>query len=155
MTAVPPVPEKADPLVSVIVPVYNGARYLRESLDSILRQSYASVEVIVMDDASADETPAIIASYGDRIRSVRQPANLGQFDNVNAGIGLARGELIAVYHADDVYEPHIVRREVEFLEAHPEVGAVFCLDVFVDQENREYGRLELPRDLRGHGVLTY
>lgn len=145
----------ADALVSVIVPVFNGARYLRESLDSILGQTYANVEVIVMDDASVDETPAIVASYGSRVRSVRQPANLGQFDNVNAGIGLARGELISVCHADDVYDPRIVECEVEFLRAHPEAGAVFCLDVFVDQDNREYGRLELPEDLRGHCVLTY
>jgi hypothetical protein len=144
-----------DPFVSVIVPVYNGARYLRESLDTILGQSYAKIEVIVMDDASVDETPAIIESYGSRIRSVRHRANLGQFDNVNAGIGLARGELISVFHADDVYDPRIIEREVAFLTLHPEAAAVFCLDVFVDQNNREYGRLQLPGDMRGHGVLTY
>lgn len=155
MTGSPPGPQRADPLVSVIVPVFNGAQYLRESLDSILGQTYAPIEVIVMDDASSDDTPAIIASYGDRVRSVRHPANLGQFDNVNAGIALAGGELVAVYHADDVYEPHIVEREVEFLETHREVGAVFCLDVFVDQSNLEYGRLRLPPELRGHRVLTY
>ena len=145
----------ADPLVSVIVPVYNGARYLRESLDSILGQTYERIEVLVMDDASVDETPAIIQSYGSRLRSVRHSANLGQFDNVNAGIGLARGELISVFHADDVYDPRIVEREVAFLKLHPEVAAVFCLDIFVDQSNREYRRLQLPRDMRGHGVLTY
>jgi hypothetical protein len=146
---------RTGPLVSVVVPVYNGAVHLRESLDSILAQTYGNIEVIVMDDASTDETPAIVASYGDRVRSFRQPANVGQFDNVNEGIGHARGELISVYHADDVYGPRIVEREVDVLQSRGEAGAVFCLDVFVDQHNREYGRLVIPEDLRGHGLLTY
>lgn len=145
----------ASPLVSVVVPVYNGDRYLRESLDSILGQTYRPVEVIVIDDASTDDTPGIIASYGSRIRSIRQPANAGTFENSNRGISLARGEFIAIYHADDVYTPGIVEREVEFLRTHPEAGAVFCLDVLVDAENREYGRLELPGDLRGRPLLQY
>jgi len=143
------------PLVTVVVPVYNGAGYLRESLDSIIAQRYAPLEILVLDDASTDETPAIIASYGDRIRSIRQAENLGQFGNVNAGIGLARGEHVAVFHADDVYDPDIVAREVEFLGRHPEVGAVFCLDRFIDATGREYGRLTLPSELETTTILEY
>jgi len=143
------------PLVSVVVPVYNGGRHLRESLDSLLRQSYANMEVIVMDDASTDETAEIVASYGDAIRSFRQPKNRGTFENANQGIELARGELIAIYHADDVYHSDIVEREVAFFAAHPEAGAVFCLDIFVDADNVAYGRLQLPPDLRGHRLLGY
>src|SRR5215216_4504313 len=116
------------PLVTIAVPVYNGARHLRESLDSILGQTYPRTEVIVLDDASTDETPAITASYGARIRLVRNSKNLGGFGNMNAGIRLATGSLFAIYHADDVYEPAIVEREVAFLESHPKLGAVFCLD---------------------------
>lgn len=155
MTAPAAAPERADPLVSVIVPAYNAAKFLRESLDSILAQTYRNVEVIVVDDASTDETPAIIASYGATVRSFRQPVNQGTFENTNVGISLARGEHIAVYHADDVYDTEIVEQEVGFLAAHPDVGAVFCLDVFVDAANRAYGRLELPGELRGLGVLSY
>src|SRR5262245_46403552 len=125
-------------LVSVVVPVWNGARYLRESLDSILAQTYRPIEVLVMDDASTDETPEILASYGPAVRTRRQGTNRGQFDNVNDGIALAGGEWIAVYHADDVYRPEIVEREAEFLERHPEAGAVFCLDAWIDAEGREY-----------------
>jgi glycosyltransferase involved in cell wall biosynthesis len=150
-----PDPERPAPLVSIVVPVFNGAAYLRESLDSLLRQSYTPVELLVYDDASTDETPAIIAAYGDRVRAFRQPTNRGIYANANDGIAVARGEFVAVYHADDVYEPRIVEREVAFLLAHPEAGAVFCLDVFVDQENREYGRLVLPSDLRGRALLHY
>jgi glycosyltransferase involved in cell wall biosynthesis len=145
----------AAPLVSIVVPVFNGAPYLRESLDSLLRQSYTPIEILVYDDASTDETPAIIASYGDRVRAFRQSANRGIYANANDGIAAARGEFVAVYHADDVYDPRIVEREVAFLRANPEAGAVFCLDIFVDQDNREYGRLVLPPGLRGRAVLDY
>jgi GT2 family glycosyltransferase len=143
------------PLVSVLVPVYNGANHLRESLDSIVAIRYAPLEIIVLDDASTDGTPAIVASYGDRVRSVRHPRNLGQFGNVNTGLALARGEFVAVFHADDVYEADIVAREVEFLLAHPEVGAVFCLDKFIDANGVEYGRLTPPPEVQGVVVLDY
>jgi glycosyltransferase involved in cell wall biosynthesis len=144
-----------EPLVSILVPSFNGARYLRECLDSLLAQTYPRLEILLLDDASTDETPEIAADYAGRITYVRQPANLGIYDNVNAGIALARGELIATYHADDVYLPTIVEAEVAYLQAHPEVGAVFCSDIFVDAENREYGRIVLPPPVRGEAPLGY
>src|SRR5438093_1456319 len=143
------------PLVSVIVPVFNGERYLRESLDSIIAQSYPRPEVLIMDDASTDGTPAIIASYGDRVCCHRQSRNRGIYGNMNDGIALARGEYIAIYHADDVYHPSIIEREVAFLESHPAAGAVFCIDVFIDPFGREVGRLELPPEVRGSRLLDY
>lgn len=143
------------PLVSVVVPVFNGERYLRESLDSILAQTYTELEVLVMDDASEDATPEIVASYGDRVRHVRQERTHGIYGNANGGIALARGEYVAVYHADDVYLPELVERQVAWLEAHRGAGAVFCCDVFVDPDGREFGRLELPREVRGERPLDY
>jgi glycosyltransferase involved in cell wall biosynthesis len=143
------------PLVSIIVPVFNGERYLRESLDSILAQTYPRTEVLVMDDASTDATPSIAASYGNRVAYYRQPRNRGQFCNVNEGIAMVRGEYIAVYHADDVYDPRIVEREITFFQAHPELGAVFCKDIFIDPEGLERGRLELPPEVRGQRPLEY
>src|SRR5262249_46829811 len=137
----------AGPLVSIVVPVFNGADYLRVSLDSILSQSYPNIEVLVMDDASTDTTPEILAGYGDRIHVRRQSTNRGIYGNANDGIALARGEYIAVYHGDDIYDRRIVEREVAFLESHPQAGAVFCLDVFVDAEGHEYGRLQIPPEL--------
>jgi glycosyltransferase involved in cell wall biosynthesis len=143
------------PLVSVIVPVFNGEEFLRESLDSILAQSYPRIEVIVMDDASTDGTPAVAASYGQRVKSHRQPLNRGIYGNANDGIAMARGEYIAVYHADDIYEPTMIEREVEFLERHPETGAVFCKDVMIDPAGREEGRLHLPPEVPGGRPLDY
>jgi len=143
------------PLVSVVVPVFNGERYLRESLDSILVQTYPRLEVLVMDDASTDATAEIISAYKDRVTRYRQPHNCGQFANVNDGIVRAQGEYIAVYHADDVYDPIIVEREVTFLQEHPEAGAVFCLALFIDALGRKCGSLQLPPEVRGGGPFDY
>lgn len=143
------------PLVSILVPCYNGATHLRQALDSILAQTYPDTEVLLLDDASTDETATIATSYADRIVHVRQPANLGIYDNVNDGLVRARGEFIATYHADDIYLPTIVETQVAYFEAHPEVGAVFCSDIFVDAAGREYGRLQLPHELRGEQPLDH
>jgi GT2 family glycosyltransferase len=143
------------PLVSIIVPVFNGEKYLRESLDSILAQTYPRTEILVMNDASTDSTLDIIATYGDRLRHYSQSQNKRQYQNVNEGLRMVQGTYIAVYHADDVYEPSIVQKEVEFFENHPEVGAVFCHDIFIDAEGHEYGRLRIPPELRHLPVLTY
>jgi glycosyltransferase involved in cell wall biosynthesis len=143
------------PLVSIIVPVYNGERFLRESLDSILAQSYPRIEVLVMDDASTDTTPEIIAGYGKRVRCYRQQQNKRQYQNVNEALEMVGGDYIAVYHSDDVYEPDIVAEEVKFFEQHPEAGAVFCHDIFINAEGREYGRLTIPKELRDLPTLNY
>jgi len=143
------------PLVSIVVPVWNGERYLRESLDSILAQTYPALEVIAVDDASTDGTPEILASYGDRIQVVRQHSTRGIYGNANDGIGLARGEFVGVFHADDVYLPEMVEREVEWLLEHPRSGAVFTSAVFVDREGREFGSKKLPQEVRGDRELDY
>ena len=145
----------ARPLVTIIVPVLNGEDYLRESLDSILNQTHRPLEVIVMDDGSTDGTAEIVASYGDRVQSVRQPATRGIYANANDGIERARGELVGVFHADDIYLPELVEREVDWLLAHAHAGAVFCSDIFVGADGSEIGRLELPRPLRGNRALGY
>jgi glycosyltransferase involved in cell wall biosynthesis len=143
------------PLVSIIVPVFNGEQYLRKSLDSILNQTYANIEVIVMDDASTDLTSEVVGSYGNRVSYYRQPGNRGIYGNMNDGIDKARGEFIAIYHADDIYHPAIVEREVQFLERYPEAGAVFCQDIFIDAEGNETGRLRIPPEAAGSRPLDY
>lgn len=151
-----PAPDAVDlPLVSLIVPVLNGEAYLRESLDSILEQTYPRLEVIVMDDGSTDSSPDVVRSYGDRVAYVRQATTRGIYGNANDGIARAQGELIGIFHADDVYLPTMVEREVDWLLAHPEAGAVFCSDVFIDGEGRELGRLRLPAEVRGEKPLSY
>ncbi len=143
------------PLVSIVVPAYNAARFLRASLDSILAQTYVAKEILLMDDASTDATGEIARSYNDRVQYHRQDRNRGQFANVDDGIARARGKYVAVYHADDVYLPEMVARQVAFLETHPEVGAVFASEIFIDSEGRELGRLKLPPSVRAGQPLDY
>ena len=143
------------PTVSIVVPVFNGAEHLAECLDSILAQTYRLHEVIVLDDCSTDGTPEIIAAYGNRVRYVRQPETRGIYGNANDGIALSTGELIGIFHADDVYLPEMLEREVEWLQRHPEAAAVFCSDVFIDAEGRRLERLELPPPIRGSRALGY
>jgi Glycosyl transferase family 2 len=113
------------PRVSVIVPAYNLARYLAAAIDSALAQDWPAdaLEVIVVDDGSVDETPSVLAGYGDRIRVLRQD-NGGLVSAVDRGLGEAGGEYIALLDADDEWPRDRVRRQVEFLQAHPAVGLV-------------------------------
>lgn len=111
--------------VSAVVPVYNGARFLAEAIDSALRQEEIEVEVVVVDDGSTDDTPAVIRSYGSRIVALRQ-RNRGLAAARNAGIARSSGEQIAFLDADDAWEPAKSRRQLAYLDAHPACGLVFC-----------------------------
>jgi hypothetical protein len=148
-------PAPPPPLVSVVVPVLDGERFLAEALDSILGQTYPRLEVLVMDDGSSDRTGAVAKSYGKRIAYHRQRRTKGIYANANDGIALAHGELIAIYHADDVYEREIVEREVAYMSAHPDVGAVFAADTFIDAAGQSLGSLVLPREVAGGRPLDY
>jgi len=142
-----------NPLVSIVVPANNAERFLPTSLDSIIGQTYSATEILLMDDGSTDRTESIARSYGDRITYYRQPRNRGQSANVSDGISRARGEYIAVFHADDEYFPEIIARQAAFLQSHPEAGAVFAIEIFFDAEGRERERLTLPGEVRGRELL--
>ena len=136
---------KPTPLVSIVVPAYNAERFLSEALASVCGQSYSAIEVIVCDDASTDSTRDIATGTGDdRVRYLRNDKTLGGYGAMNRGVRESRGEYVAIYHADDVYDTRIVERELAFLLEHPDAGAVFCLDRFIDETGHEYGRLKLP-----------
>ena len=120
---------RSKPLVSVIVPSYNASRYIRETLESALGQTYSGFEVIVVDDGSTDETLAIVADYSkrdSRIRLVSQP-NAGVGAARNRGIAEASGEFIAPLDADDIWYPEKLAKQVESLERHgKEWGLGYC-----------------------------
>ena len=111
--------------VSVIVPTYNQARYLREAVDSALAQTAPPLEVIVVDDGSTDATPEILEAYGARIRRIRQP-NQGVAAARNAGVAGARGECVAFLDSDDVWNPRKLERQVARFEADRGLGMIHC-----------------------------
>jgi glycosyltransferase involved in cell wall biosynthesis len=106
--------------VSCIVPVFNGERYLREALDSILAQSYREVEVVAVDDGSTDGTRSVVGMYGRQVRYVAQ-RNAGPAAARNTGIAASRGGLIAFLDADDLWHPDKVRLQVDRFEARQEL----------------------------------
>ncbi|MBU5636449.1 glycosyltransferase [Geomonas sp. Red69] len=113
----------AQPKVTVLMPVYNGELFLREAIDSILAQSFAEFELLVIDDGSSDASAAIAASYADsRLRLIQNGANLGLIETLNRGIELARGEYILRMDCDDVSLPERLRKQVDFMDRFPEVG---------------------------------
>lgn len=112
------------PLVSCIVPCFDGERYLAEAIESILAQTHRPIDPIVVDDGSTDGSPAVVRRFAGVVRSVRQP-NSGPGAACNRGLDLARGELIAFLEQDDLWEPDKLARQVAALAADPEAG--FCV----------------------------
>jgi glycosyltransferase involved in cell wall biosynthesis len=115
------------PLVSVVIPAYNAAKLVGDTVDAVLAQTYPNVEVIVVDDGSKDDTAAALAPYGDRIRVIRK-ANGGLASARNAGTRTARGEYVAMVDADDLCTPDRVGLQLAFMQEHPEV--VLCSSAF-------------------------
>jgi len=108
------------PLVSVVIPVFNGERFLAETLDSVFAQDYPSFEVIVVDDGSVDGTADVARSF-EGVRYIHQD-NQGQAVARNTGINAARGELLAFLDADDLWTPNKLSVQVGYLLDHPEIG---------------------------------
>ncbi len=146
----------AQPLVSVCMAAYNVEPFVAESLESVLAQTYRKIEVVLIDDGSTDRTYEVAHSFADdRVRCLRVPENLGGYQAMNRVIRMARGELVAVYHSDDRYEPQILAKEVAFLQSHPDVGAVFCLVHFMNAAGRIFGGVSLPPKFVGKQSLSY
>ncbi len=125
------------PRVSVCIPAYNHARFVRESLESVLAQSFQDLEISVTDDGSTDGTAEAIAALHDaRIKLKRFPANRGASAALNDAIRRSGGEYVAVLNSDDAFLPDKLETQVEFLDAHPEIGAVFAYPAFIDESGR-------------------
>lgn len=145
------------PLVSICVPVYNNARYLRECLDSIAAQTYENIEVLIGDDGSTDETATVAQEYHARYgyRVYRNPSNRGAAAVSTTLVQMARGSYIAVYHSDDRYEKTIVEDSVKVLESDANVGLVGTMATIITSEGEASGEFRLHNALRTSGKKSY
>ncbi len=130
------------PRVSICLPVYNGAAWIEQAIESVRAQTFEDFELIVSDNASTDDTAARVAGFDDeRIRLVRAERNLGPTHNVNRCIDLARGPLVKFLHADDTLYPRCLEAMVPLADEFPRVGLVFSpRDVVLDEPDEEEPR---------------
>jgi glycosyltransferase involved in cell wall biosynthesis len=125
------------PSVSVCIPVYNGELFLAETIRSVLDQTYRDFELVVLDNASPDESGAIARSFHDpRIRVERNPMTLPQAENWNRVVELARGPLVKVVCADDLLHPRCLELQVEPMDADPGLAVVASRRHMIDEESR-------------------
>lgn len=123
------------PLVSVVIPVYNGERFLRESLESVFAQSFLDYEIVCVDDGSTDGSCALLKQYGARLRVIQQ-VNAGQSAARNAGVEIAAGRFVAFLDQDDRWYPTKLAQQVAELTARPDVTMVHCNYDRMDGEGR-------------------
>jgi len=141
------------PRVSVIIPTYNRAHVVGEAIDSVLAQTYRDFEIIVVDDASTDNTQEVLARYlsehGERIRYIRRETNGGAGAARNDGIRVSTGEFIAFLDSDDLYLPARLHAAVEFLDHRPKYEAAYSNYATVGP----HGELPARGALRSRGLF--
>ncbi len=126
------------PLVTVLMPVYNGSKYLGEAIESILNQTFNDFEFLIIDDKSKDNSVEIIRSYNDqRIRLIQNNENIGQSLTLNRGIRLSTGRYVARLDQDDISLPNRLKAQFEYMEKKPWIG-LLCCQVWDVDENRKF-----------------
>lgn len=132
-----------NPLVSIVIPVHNGEKYIKESIDSCINQTYRNTEILVVDDKSEDGTLDILREYKDRIKVIPIEKQNGLGNVINVGIRQSKGKYIARMDADDIMYPTRLEKQVEYLESNPNCvavgGQIDIIDEYGDKVNhREY-----------------
>jgi len=149
--------EISAPLISVVMAVYNGEDFLPAAIESVLQQTWKLFEFIIINDASTDGTPEILNKYqstDDRIRIIKNEANLGLGASLRKGIEISKGEFIARMDADDVSLTHRFEKQVEYLLNHPEIFAVGGKTSFMDDNGGNLdSRLPMESDLLRWNML--
>ncbi|MCR9053992.1 MAG: glycosyltransferase family 2 protein [Phaeodactylibacter xiamenensis] len=139
-----PVPlETKRPLWSIVIPTYNCAHYLKETLASVLAQDLGPehMEIIVVDDHSTQDDPeAVVQHYGEgRVKFIRQEKNVGKVRNYETGLKASKGNYIHQLHGDDMVRPGFYTTMAQLLKDHPDAGAAFCRSLYIDDQGRWTG----------------
>jgi len=136
-----------NPLVSVIMPVFNSASFLASAIDSILFQTYTNFELIIIDDASTDKSRQIISQYAKkdkRIKFIKNKINLGVSLSTNIGISQAKGQFIAKMDSDDISLPSRLEKQIKYLQKHPRTIAVGGQCMVINETNQIIGNKNFP-----------
>ncbi len=131
-------PAAEQPLVSIVTPSLNQGRFVRQTIESVLAQTYPNIEYIVIDGGSTDETLEILRSYGDRVRWLSEPDE-GQTAAINKGFRLTGGTIVGYLNSDDILLPDAIAQVVEHLRNHPECDLVYGDADYIDAEDRIMG----------------
>lgn len=143
------------PQVEIIIPVYNGAKYIAQTIRSIQGQTFQDFRVIVSDNASTDDTVAVVESIGDpRVTLIRQPENLGPQGNLNALIRASRAEFVRMLCADDVLLPTVLERQLQALRDNPGAALCSCDMIMTDDELRPIKPVAFRHGVAGRANLA-
>lgn len=133
------------PLVTVITPSYNQGRFIKETIESVLTQSYSNIEYIVVDGGSTDETLSILESYKDRLVYISEK-DKGQSDAINKGFRMAHGEIVAWLNSDDVYEPGCVQKAVDEFKKNRDLGLVYGDGYIISEDSTKIRVFEYTQE---------
>jgi glycosyltransferase involved in cell wall biosynthesis len=137
---------KAQPLVCICIPTYNAEKTIAEMLSSVLRQTYPNLKIVVIDNASTDSTLNIVRSFNDPRLSIHcNKENIGAVGNFDRCIELSDGDYTEMFHADEVYEPDMVKEQVEALDHFPNAGAVFTEAELIDGQGTSFGETRVAQ----------
>ena len=143
-------------LVSIVMPSYNTAKFIAESIDSVLAQTYTNFELLIVDDCSTDDTDAVVAAYSDaRIKYVKNEKNSGAAVSRNKALAMAKGKWIAFLDSDDLWHPEKLEKQIAFMK---EKGCFFSYTQYeeIDEQSNPKGRfVSGPRKIGRIGMHNY
>ncbi|WP_429078634.1 glycosyltransferase family 2 protein [Aeromonas hydrophila] len=135
--------KQINPLISIVVPVFNVEDYINDALKSMLNQTYKNIEIIVVDDASTDKTYDILNGFkDDRVKILRNKKNSGICHSLNKALSIAKGEYIARADGDDILLPDRISQQLAYLKENPDIGIVGCSLTTIDENNNEIGQVK-------------